>query len=139
MDGGGVAEARRRSNVVGWEPGGELAAVVADIQSAVSANLRDGPSIAILDPVGGGESDAAVVVAGDDDVADAGPVSTWFRISDAVLTGAAVEFGDEVAGGCEHDRVQAGIPVGNPSSERILDCYGKVTDVNAAMIKIEGE
>ena len=53
--------------------------------------------------------------------------------------GATVEFGDQVAGGGEHDRVQTGRSVGNPSGEGILGGGGDVADMDAVVIKVEAE
>ena len=75
VDGGGVAEPGGAADVVGGEPDGEPAAVVPDGQAAVLADVGDGPAVAVLDPVGGGESEAAVVAAGDDHIADTGLVA----------------------------------------------------------------
>ena len=49
----------------------------------------------------------------------------------------AVEFGDQLAGGGEHDRVEPCRPIGNPSAERILSRGGHVADMNTAVIKVE--
>ena len=54
-------------------------------------------------------------------------------------TGAAVEFGDKLAGGGEHDRVKSGCSVGDPSGEGILGGGGHVADMDAAVIKVEVE
>ena len=51
--------------------------------------------------------------------------------------GTAVEFGDQVPGGGEHDRVEPSRSIGNPSAERILSRDCPITDMNTAMIKIE--
>ncbi len=51
--------------------------------------------------------------------------------------GAAVEFGDQLAGGGEHDRIKAGGPIRNPSAQRILGRGGYVADMNTALIKVE--
>jgi hypothetical protein len=56
-----------------------------------------------------------------------------------MITGSAVELGDELAGRSEHDRVQSDGSVGNPSSERILGDLGEIADMNAAMIEIEAK
>jgi hypothetical protein len=56
-----------------------------------------------------------------------------------VITGSAVEVGDEFAGGGEHDRVQPGGAVGNPRGEGVLDRLGEVADVHPSMIKVERE
>ncbi len=57
----------------------------------------------------------------------------------AMRAGTAVEFGDQVAGGGEHDRVEPGRSVGNPSVERILGGGGEVADMNPTVIKVEVE
>ena len=44
-----------------------------------------------------------------------------------------------LAGGGEHDRVESGRSVGNPSGEGILGGGGKVADMNTAVIKVEVE
>jgi hypothetical protein len=60
-------------------------------------------------------------------------------VVEAMITGAAVEFGDKLAGGSEHDRVKAGRSVCDPSGERVLGGFGNVADVNTAVIKVEVE
>src|SRR4029453_3671353 len=54
-----------------------------------------------------------------------------------VVSGVRVSGGHEGAGGGEHDRVESGLPAGNPSFERILGRAGKVTDVHPTLIEIE--
>ena len=49
-----------------------------------------------------------------------------------MITGSAVEFGDKLAGRGEHDRVESGSSVGNPSGERILGDLGEITDMDTA-------
>jgi hypothetical protein len=56
-----------------------------------------------------------------------------------MIAGSAVEFGDELAGRSEHDRVESDGSVGNPSGERILGDLGEITDMYTAMIEIEIE
>ena len=56
-----------------------------------------------------------------------------------MITGAAVEFSDELAGGSEHDRVQSNRSILNPSGEGIIGDLGEITDMNTAMIEIEAE
>src|SRR5215207_3522022 len=51
--------------------------------------------------------------------------------------GTAVEFGDQVLCGGEHDRVEPCRSVGNPSAEGILRRGGYVADMNSALIKVE--
>ena len=79
------------------------------------ADAGDGPPVAVFDPVGGGEAESAVVGSGDDDVSDAGLIAvgqTHLRrgwgVVEAMLPGTAVEFGDQLAGGGEHDGVKSG-------------------------------
>ncbi len=117
-----------------------------DGQATAAVDVGDGPAVAVLDPVGGRESEASIVRAGDDHVADTRPVSvpqTHFLpgrgTAEAMITGSAVELSDELAGRSEHDRVESGGSVGNPSSERILGDLGEITDMNTAMIEIEAE
>jgi hypothetical protein len=59
MDGGGVAEAGRVADIVGGEPDCAVAAGVPGGQVAVSADMGDRPAVAVLDPVGGSESESA--------------------------------------------------------------------------------
>ena len=61
VDGGGVAETGRLADIVGGEPDGEVAAGVPDGQVTLLADLGDGPAVPVLDPVGGGETEPAVV------------------------------------------------------------------------------
>jgi hypothetical protein len=56
-----------------------------------------------------------------------------------MITGLSVEFGDELAGGGEHDCVESGGPVGHPCCEGIVGGGGEVADVNPVVIKIEVE
>ena len=110
------------------------------------ADVGDRPAVAVFDPVGGGEAESAVVAAGDDHVSDTGPVPVGQRhlgcrrgVIETMRAGTAVEFGDEVAGGGEHDRVEPCRSVGNPSVEGILSRGGHVTDMDTAVIKVEVE
>jgi hypothetical protein len=56
-----------------------------------------------------------------------------------MITGLSVEFGDELAGGGDHDRVESFRPVGNPGREGILGGGGEVANMSAPMIKVEAE
>ena len=58
---------------------------------------------------------------------------------ETMITGSAVELGDEFAGRSEHDRVESDGSIRNPSAERILGDLGYVTDMNTALIEIEAE
>ena len=53
----------------------QLAAVVPDREVTAPADAGDGPPVAVLDPVGRGESESAVVAAGDDHISDTGLVA----------------------------------------------------------------
>jgi hypothetical protein len=119
---------------------------VPDGEVTAAVDVGDGPAVAVLDPVGGGELEASIIGAGDDHVADTGPVSvpeTHFLSCRGtvatVLAGAAVQVGDQLAGGGEHDRVQSDGSVGNPGGEGILGDLGEITDMNPAVIEIEAE
>jgi hypothetical protein len=75
MDGGGIPETGRGSHIVTRQPDGQVAAVVPHGQVALLADVPDGPAVAVFHPVGGAESETPIIGAGDDHVADTGPVS----------------------------------------------------------------
>ena len=85
--------------------------------------------------------------AGDDHISDTGPVpvgqgappTVAGGVIETMRAGTAVQFGDEVPGGGDHDRVEPSRSVGNPSVERILGGGGQVADMDAAVIKVEVE
>ena len=52
-----------------------MASVVSHGKVAAFADMGDSPAVAVFDPIGGGEAESAVVAAGDDHIADTGPVS----------------------------------------------------------------
>ncbi len=117
-----------------------------DREVTAPADAGDGPPVAVLHPVGGGEAEAAVVAAGDDHISDTGLVPVGqthlgcrLGVIKTMRPGTAVELGDQVPGGGEHDCVEPGRPVGNPSVERILGGGGYVADMNTAVIKVEVE
>ena len=56
-----------------------------------------------------------------------------------MLPGTAVEFGDQLPRGRDHDRVEPRRPIGNPSVERILGRGGWVAYMDTAVIKVEVE
>ena len=64
VDGGGVAEAGRGRDVIRGELALELAAAVPDGELTAAVDVGDGPAVAVLDPVGGRESESAVVACG---------------------------------------------------------------------------
>ncbi len=115
VDGAGIAETGRGAQIVERQPDGQVAAVVPDREVTAPADAGDGPPVAVFDPVGGGESESAVVAAGDDHVSDARLIAvgqTHHLVRhipvEAMISGAAVEFGDQLAGGGEHDGVKSG-------------------------------
>ena len=57
----------------------------------------------------------------------------------AMLPGAAVELGDQLPGGGDHDRVEARRAIRNPSVERLLGRGGYIADMDTAVIKVEVE
>jgi hypothetical protein len=75
VDGGGIAEIGRGAHIVNRQPDAQLAAVVPHAQSAAPADMGDGPAVAVLDPIGGGKAESAVVAAGDDHISDAGLIA----------------------------------------------------------------
>ncbi len=58
---------------------------------------------------------------------------------EAMLAGANVQLGDQVAGGGEHDAVPVGGPVGRPGGEQVLDGGGLVADMNAVLVEVVAE
>jgi hypothetical protein len=146
MDGAGIAQTSRGAHIIERQPDGEVAAVVPDREVTAPADTGDGPPVAVLNPIGGGESESAVVAAGDDHISDTRLIAVGqphHRIRhipvEAVVSGATVEFGDKLAGGGEHDRVKSGRPVEGPGGEGILGGFGNVADVDAIVIEIEVE
>ena len=71
----------------------------------------------------------------------AGPTASGRGVDavEAVGAGPLVELGDQVAGGGEHDRVQAGGAVGLPGGEDVLGHGGQVADVDAVAVEVEAE
>ena len=57
-------------------------------------------------------------------------------VAEAMITGSSVQVGDKVPGRGQHDRVQSGTLVRNPSSESILGGLGEVPDMDPAVIEI---
>jgi hypothetical protein len=117
-------------------------------QVAAPAYSSDGPAVAVSDPIVGREAESAVVATGDDQIANTGqvPIGQAHLAADRVvitakemITSLSVEFSDQRAGRREHDRIEAGGPVGHPGREGILGGGGEVADVNPAVIKVEVE
>ena len=123
-----------------------MAAGVPDGEVTAPADAGDGPAVAVLHPVGGGEAEAAVVAAGDDHISDTGLVPIGqthlgcrLGVIKAMRPGTAVELGDQVPGGGEHDGVKSGRPVGSPGGEGVFGGLGYVADVDAIVIEVEVE
>ena len=74
MDGAGIAETGRGAHIVNRQPDPVVAAGVPDSQVTLLADMGDGPAVAVLDPIGGSESESAVVATGDDHISDTGQV-----------------------------------------------------------------
>jgi hypothetical protein len=146
MDRRRIAQLDRFADVVGREPDGELAAGVPDREVAVSADVADGPPVAVLHPISGREAEPAVVAAGDDHIADAGLVpvgqldlSAGWAAAESDGEGAVVEVGDQFASGGEHDRIEPGRPVCRPRLEGVLAGGGQVADVHPSVVQVEVE
>jgi hypothetical protein len=113
----------------------------------VSADVGDGPAVAVLHPVGGADAEPAVVAAGDDDIPDTGliPISQRncgpdLRSLEAACAGTVVEVDDKVAGVGKHDRVEAGGLVVSPRCEDVLGGGGgQVADVHPPVVEVEVE
>jgi hypothetical protein len=106
--------------------------------------MGDGPTVPVLDPVGGGEAQSAVVAAGDDHISETGPVSVGQRhlgcrggVIEPMRTGTSVQLCDEVPAGGDHDRVEPSRSIANPRVERILCRGGHVADMDPAVINVE--
>ena len=124
----------------------QLAAVVPDREVTAPADAGDGPPVAVLHPVGRSESESAVVGPGDDHISDAGLVpvsqvhlSSGRDVAEAMIAGSSVQIGDKLPGGGEHDRVQSGSLVRNPSGESILGDFSEVSDMDSAVSEVEVE
>jgi hypothetical protein len=100
MDGGGIArlvEVRTKSigsRTVSW------LWLCRDREVTAPAYAGDGPPVTVLDPVGRGESESAVVGPGDDHISDTGPVPVGQRhlgycrgVIEPMRTGTSVQFG----------------------------------------------
>src|SRR5215211_658363 len=146
MDGAGVPEAGRLAHIANGQPDGQLAAGVPDREVTAPADTGYGPAVPVFDPVGGSESESAVVAAGDDHISNTRLIAIGQthlagrrRVVETMRPGSAVEFGNKLAAGGEHHRVEPRRSIGNPSREGILGGLGNVADMDAAVIEIEGE
>ena len=119
---------------------------VARREGPVGVGLGDLPPVTVLHEVRGRDAQPAVVLAGDDHVTSRGVVVVRQRhlavlggpgAGDPRGSGAAVQVGDELPGGSQHDRVQARCPVGSPGLEDLLAHGGHVPDVDPAPVQVE--
>ena len=121
---------------------------VLDVQCAAGSDPGHPPPVAVLDPVGGGDDKTALVSAGDDHVAGTGRVPIgqggfgpyWGPVGkEPVVAGAGVQDGDQVAGGGQHDRVQACPAVGQPRFVGRVGRSGQGPDVDPGVVQVEAE
>src|SRR5665647_2144017 len=152
---GGVPELGPGLDVFGGQAHRAPGLGVLDGEVAGIVDAQHHPPVAVLDPVRGGGAQRAVVGAGDDQLADAGlvPVSEqcggqrrpgrytrWpLFFAEPVSASPLVQLADQLAGGSEHDRIQAPAPVGLPRGEDVLGHGGQVPDVHPAGVQIEPE
>jgi hypothetical protein len=147
VNGGGVAEFHGMAYVAGWQLDGAPGTAMLHLQPAVTMSGEDSPAVAVLHPVDGGGAEPSVVVTGDDQLADTGPVSIRqgdLRASDgcrreAVSLGSPVQFGDQVAGGGEHDRIEPISAVDSPCPEQVLGEGGQVADADTLPVQVEAQ
>src|SRR5215212_2090633 len=74
MNRGRITKLNRLTDVASGQPGGQVAAGVPHRQIPVSADVADGPPVAVLHPITGRKAQPAVVAAGDDHIPDTGPI-----------------------------------------------------------------
>ena len=115
-------------------------------QPTGSGQVEDGPPVTVFHPVGCGDTKPAVVPAGDDQVADAGPVAVGqldlparSGAGEAVIACALVEGADQLTGRRQHDRIKAVAAVGLPGVEDGVEGGGGVADVDASPVQVEAE
>jgi len=101
VDRGRIAELGRFANIAGGQGDRQPAPEVDSPQPTGAGEGGNGPAVAVLDPVMGADAELPVVTAGDDQVADAGPVpvsqldfSGRGAAGEAVGAGPLVELGD---------------------------------------------
>jgi hypothetical protein len=66
-------------------------------------------------------------------------LSSGREVADAMIAGSSVQVGYELPGRGQHDRVESGSLVRNPSSESILGGFGEVSDMDLALSEVEVE
>ena len=146
VDGARVAEFDGLGDVAGGQDHGLPVGLVDRAEVAVGGDAGDGPAVAVADPVGARGAQPTVVQAGDDHVADRGVAAVGEGDGagglDAVAEvglGAGVEFGDQVAGGGDHEGVRAGVAGGEPGVEDLVGAGAEVADVDAVVVEVEAE
>jgi len=149
VHGGGIPELDMLGDVVAREPQSPPGLGVHDVEGPVVVRDGDGPPVAVLDEVGGGGPKAPVVVAGDDRVpaGDECPVgerrllphraSGVLQPGEPVGAGADVQAGGQLPGRGQHDRVEAGGPVGRPGGVGVVGDRGQVPDVDPVLVDVE--
>src|SRR4029453_2944039 len=100
MDGSGIAQTGRGTDVAGGQPQGAVAAGMPHSQVTLFGDVGDDPPVAVLNPIGGAQSEPSVVGAGDDHISDTGLIAvgqTHLRrrgeAVEAMLGGGTVDFG----------------------------------------------
>jgi len=79
MNRGGVAQFHEIAYVAGGQVDGATGTAVLHPQPPVSMSAEDGPPVAVLYPVRGGDAEPAVIATGDDQLAGTGPVAVHQR------------------------------------------------------------
>jgi len=133
-------------HIVGGQPDGQLALVVPDTQVTAPVDAGDGPPVPVFDPVGRSKFESAVVGPGDNQISDTGLVpvsqvhlSSGRDVAEAMIAGSSVQIGDKLPRRGQHDRVQSGSLVRNPSSESILGDLSEVSDMDPDVSEVEVE
>src|SRR5512132_4324978 len=146
VHGGGVAQRRARLYVGGWQSHPVSVATMLDVKITTGVDGDYGPAVAVFDPVGRCQPELAVVAAGNDQLADAGPVpigqgylqvDAGRGVGESVAAGFPVEFGNEVPGGREHDRIEALGAIVLPGGEHLFGDGGEVADVYSLVVEVD--
>jgi hypothetical protein len=145
VDCGGVPELDVGGDVLGRQHGDESGVAVSHSQRAV-VDARDGPAVAVLDPVGAAHAESAVVVSGEYDVADrrvrAVPQADLVAIGRVPEPGgprSTVQLPHEVVGGRQHQAVPARRLLALPCVEDLVDDGGLAAGVDALVVEVVAE
>src|SRR5262249_29947718 len=146
VHGGGVPELDVLRDVLRRQPDPKVRLKVPGVEAAVHSDAGDGPAVAVLDPIGDAGAQATVVVSGQDDVADGGPVpvgqldlGSGDGAAKASCAGGPVQSCDEIAGGRQHQALAAFRPFGLPGSQDLAEAGVHVSAVHAVVVEIEPE